>query len=95
MGVISESREPREVFPCGWGGFLVLLWAGKLQHAQAVFCQISSMLNMAPAQMNVDVILVLGEIYFNVQMQPLQRPLLIYWELCALLFYSLKPSSSF
>lgn len=53
------------------------------------------MLNVALAQMNVDVILVLGEIYFNVQMQPLQRPLLIYWELCALLFYSLKPSSSF
>lgn len=32
------------------------------------------MLNVALAQMNVDVILVLGEIYFNVQMQPLQRP---------------------
>lgn len=34
------------------------------------------MLSVAPAQMNVDVILVLGEIYFNVQMQPLQSPLL-------------------
>lgn len=40
------------------------------------------MLNVAPAQMNVDVILVLGEIYFNVQMKPLQRPLLIYRGLC-------------
>lgn len=41
------------------------------------------MLHVALAQMNVDVILVLGEIYFNVQMQPLQRPLLIDWGLCS------------
>lgn len=67
MGVISESREPGEVFPCSQGSFLVLLLTGKPQHAEAMFCQISQMLSVALTQMNVDVILVLGEIYFNVQ----------------------------
>lgn len=79
------------MFPCGRAAFLLCCALANFN----TLCPISEMLNVARAQMNVDVILVLREIYFNVQMQPLQRPLLIGWGLCAWLSDSPHPPPPF